>query len=156
MKECNEQSKVIRVQLAKDYSEKIPYTEYLIPVHREVIKYKSINTLIREIDAQEHEVIYLKSKIPEYWNWIDLEARNTFHEGIGAGILKCVIGYNHHKSRNKKINQGVVSNRCPRCNQRESREYVILCKGIEAMKLDYITKLEEKIKKVKHTDHIQD
>jgi len=51
MKECNEQSKVIRVQLAKDYSEKIPYTEYLTPVHREVIKDKSINTLIREIDA---------------------------------------------------------------------------------------------------------
>ena len=51
----------------KDYSKNIPYTGWSTLIYRGVIKDKSINMLIREIDAQEHELTYVKSKLPEYW-----------------------------------------------------------------------------------------
>ena len=156
IKAYNKDSKEIRAQLAEDNSKHILFKEYSIPIHRGVIKDKSINTLIREINAQNFEEEYLKRKIPEYWKWIDLEARNTFHEGIEAGILKYVIGYNHYRSRNEKINGRLVGNKCPRYNQIETWEHVILCKGIKEMKVKYLKTLEEKIYKVKHTEYIQE
>ena len=66
MKVCDEDSKEIRVQLADDNSKHIPFIGYSIPIHRGVIKDKSINMLIREIDAKNFEEEYLKSKIPKY------------------------------------------------------------------------------------------
>ena len=55
---------------------------------------------MRELDAKKSEQEYAASKFPEHYEWIDIEARNTFHEGVGAGILKCIIRYNHHGKRN--------------------------------------------------------
>ena len=37
-----------------------------------------------------------------------MEARNTFHEGVGAETLKCVTGHNHCGCRNEKFNKGLV------------------------------------------------
>ena len=76
---------------------------------------KSISVLIREVDAKKRERDYAASKVPEYHEWLDLEARNTFHEGVGARILKCVTGYNHYSFRNKKINNNLIDEKCPRC-----------------------------------------
>ena len=54
------------------------------------MKNKAVGTLIREVDSQQQEEEYVKSKTPEHWNWIDMEARNKFHEGVGARTLKCI------------------------------------------------------------------
>ena len=77
-------------------------------MHKGVIKDKAINTLIQETDVQKYEEEYAKFKLPEHWSWIDLEARNAFHKGVGAGTLKCVTGYNHCGCRNNIINEGLA------------------------------------------------
>jgi len=127
MKECDAKSKELRSQLEESIYENIHHIGKTTPIHKGVIKDKAINTLIQEIDAQKQEEEYAKKKLPEHWEWIDLEARNTFHEGIRAGTLKCIAGFNYYGCRNKKINEGLVSDRCPRCNQVETWEHVILC-----------------------------
>ena len=48
-----------------------------------------------------------------------MDVRNYFHEGVGARILKCIIGYNHHGKRNQIVNNGLVENKCPRCEREE-------------------------------------
>ena len=55
----------------------------------------------------------------EKYELIDVSARNCFHRGIRNGILKCVAGFNHHGKRNEKVNEGLISNKCPRCGEEE-------------------------------------
>ena len=85
------------------------------PIHNGCIVDKSIQTLIREIDMKKCERTFAESKIPEYSEWLDLEAQNMFYEGVGAGTLKCITGFNHHGCRDVSINSGLVGNKCPRC-----------------------------------------
>ena len=140
--------------MAEDQEEKIPCIGSTTLIHNGVMKDKAVGTLIREVDAQQQEEEYLKSKIPEHWNWIDVEARNTFHEGVGAGTLKYITGQNHYGCRHKKTNNELVDKRCPRCNKIKTWEHVMLCKEIETMKEKYVKILEEKIKKVQQIDHL--
>ena len=92
--------------------------------------------------------------MPEYWNWINMEARNTSHEGVGAGTLKCVTGHNHYGLRNRKINNRLVENRFPKCDEIETWEHVTSCEVIEVIKEKYLKNLEEKIKKVHNIEHL--
>jgi len=116
MKECDAKSKELCSQLEESIYENKHHIGKTIPIHKGVINDKAINTLIREIDAQKQEEEYTKKKLHKHWEWIDLEARNAFHEGVGAGILKCIAEFNYYGCRNKKISKGLVSDRCPRCN----------------------------------------
>ena len=127
-------SKEIRSQLAEDQEEKITCIGSTIPVHDDVINDKVVGTLIREAHAQQLEEECVKIKTHKHWNWINMEAKNAFHEGVGAGTVKCVIGHNHCNYRNKKINNELIDSRCPRCNEIETWEHVTLCEVIETMK----------------------
>ena len=129
-KECDERSKEVRSQLAEEYEENTPHVGSTNQNHDGAMKEKVVSTLIREADAQNQEEEHAKCKTPEFWNWIDLEAIFTFHEGVRAGTLKCATWHNHHGCRNEKINDGLVGKRCPRCNEIETWEHVMLCEGI--------------------------
>ena len=48
---------------------------------------------------QQHEKDYMQHKIPEYFEWIGIEARNLFHKGVGTGALKCATSFNHYGCR---------------------------------------------------------
>ena len=85
------------------------------PIYNGCIADKLIKTLIREIDAKKYERTYAESKIPEYSEWLDLEVWNVFHEGVGAGTLKCITRFNHYGCRDVSINKGLVENKCLRC-----------------------------------------
>ena len=61
----------------------------------------------------------MKTVFKEHYEWIDIETRNCFQRDAGAGIIKCVIGYNHYGVRNYKINQEVCTNTCPRYKEVE-------------------------------------
>ena len=87
-----------------------------MPIHYGILLDKLVNTLIWEIDTKECESQYTELKIPEYSDWLDLEVRNTFHEGVREGILKCIMGYNYYGYRDDKINKGLVRKKCPRCS----------------------------------------
>ena len=88
--------------MAEEHEENTPHIGSTTPIQNGVMKDKVVRTLIREADAQNQKEEHVKSKIPEHWNWIVLEARNTFDEGVGAGTLKCVTGCSHYGCRNEK------------------------------------------------------
>ena len=59
------------------------------PVLNQCMKDKNVQTFIREIVLNNHELRAVKYKQPETWHWIDVNTRNCFYEGIGAGTFKC-------------------------------------------------------------------
>ena len=101
---------------------------------------------MREIDAKQYERDYAESKFPEYHEWLDLEARNVFHEGIGAGTLKCISGFNHYGDRDKAMNNNLTSNRCP----------IITCAVIKPMRIAHMQSLKSDMQKVKNCIHIEE
>ena len=114
---------------------------------------KNINVLIREIDAKHCEEMAAKERVKEGWEWVDQDARNCFHGGVGARTLKCVYGFNHHGKRNTLINKGMVDSKCPRCGEDEDWEHVITCPSIQNIKEQYIDKLKEKLQKIARNEH---
>ena len=64
-----------------------------------VVNAISVAVLIREIDARKFEKDYAKSKLLEKWNWINFDAKNMFHDGVGAGTFKSVTGFNHYEKK---------------------------------------------------------
>ena len=88
---------------------------------------KNVNVLIREVNAKVHELEGIKEKVKDKHNWIDREARNCFHGGVGAGMLKYAMGFNHYSKRNAIVNKGLVGSKCPRCERDGDWEHVVLC-----------------------------
>ena len=84
-----------------------------MPIRKGVLLDKSINSLIRDLDAKENEKIAIQQIVPDYWRWIDRESRNCFSSRVGAGMIKCVTGYNYHGQRNAKINNNLCLTKCP-------------------------------------------
>ena len=72
----------------------------------------------------------LMQKLPEHYHWIDCNTMNVFYEGIGVGTLKYATGFNHSSWRDKKIKNSLIDNHCLQCSQKETQEYVILCKEV--------------------------
>ena len=80
-----------------------------------------------------------------------MNARNSFHSGIGARTIKCSVGYNHYGCREAAMNKDICSDRCPECGQREDWEYIILYCKISRIKEEYIHELHSKLKSNMHT-----
>ena len=127
-----------------------------ILIYNEELIDKSISVLIREVDTKKRERDYAASKFPEYYEWLDLEARKAFYEWVRAETLKCVTDYNHYGFRDKKINNNLMDEKCPRCQQRETWDHVILYEAIELMKAEYMQTLRTAIKKVNEYKHLSD
>ena len=144
----------MRKELQNQEIENITQVAETTPIHDGYIVDKSIKMLIREIDAKICEKSYAESKIPEYSEWLDLEALNVFHEGVGSGTLKCITGFNHYGCQDDSINYGMVGNKCPRYGQEESWQYVILCKGIADLKVKYVNNLRDKLSKLKQVEYL--
>jgi len=78
-------------------------------------KEKCINNNISEtIYIAEYD--YTLNKLGSDIEYIDLEARDYFYEGVLLSKLKCITGFNYHGKRNKIINDGLIKNECPRCS----------------------------------------
>ena len=94
--ECDVKSKQMRKELQNQEIENIMQVAETTPIHDRYIVNKSIKMLIRDIDIKICKKSYAESKIPEYSEWLDLEERNVFHEGVGLGTLKCITRFNHY------------------------------------------------------------
>ena len=79
----------------------------------EMILDKSINVLMRELDAKKNEQEAIKEKVSKNHEWVNVFTRNYFHGGVGVGTLKCVVGYNYHGKRNRLVNKGLTNDKCP-------------------------------------------
>jgi len=153
IKKCDEISKQKRLLLQNNIvTRPILHCGVETPYKEDAMMDKNINVLMREIDGQDHEMQGIKNIFLEKWEWVDREARNCFAAGVGAGTMKCAYGYNHHGKRNAKINNDVCRNKCPRCNAIEDWEHIILCKGVESLKNEYIEELKVLTTKEKIND----
>ena len=57
----------------------------------------TIIELVRNIDAKTVEYNYIKSQLGSNVDYVDIEAWNTFSEGVSTSKLKCIVGYNHYR-----------------------------------------------------------
>ena len=73
---------------------------------------------------------YLQTKYLEEFKYIDTQARNVFSKGCSPAMLKCAYGCNMYGCQDVRINKNKINNYCPRCNQLETWEHVILCSTI--------------------------
>jgi hypothetical protein len=151
MKRCDENSKIKCSDILQEpVPSTIQHLGILTPIQNDKILDKNINVLIREVDAIKHERNIVEEKFGEFADWIDLDARNCFPGGAGVGTIKSATGYNHHGVRNKMVNAGLVSDRCPRCDDIEDWQHVVLCNSINHMKEAYLIDLEASLLKLKH------
>ena len=81
--------------------------------------------------------------------WINIETRNSFHGGTGVEIMKCALGYNHHGTRNKKINGNLYTNRRLRYKKVEDQKHIIQCAYISELKEEYLLELKRYLCKLK-------
>ena len=58
-------------------------------------------------------------------------------------------GFNHHGTRNAKINKEIAYNRCLRCNEIENWDHKILCPGTRNMQQEYMRDLKKDLTKIK-------
>ena len=157
MKRCDEKSKENRKKLQLGELQRNAKNEgEAVPILNGNIRDKSASTLIREIDAIKHEEEAAKEVGKDKWEWLDVEARNSFAGGVGIGTLKCVTGFNHHGRRGNIINNGLCSSKCPRCEEHEDWSHVVKCEGIHQKKEACVKDLNEAIKKEAKTDEEKD
>ena len=96
------------------------YGSYCLKQDDEV-KLKSVNEVIRIMDAKESEEEYCRNKLGYKYDMVDLEARNAFKVGkVTRSMIKCVYGYNHYGQRDAMINEEMVEAICPRCEMIET------------------------------------
>ena len=70
--------------------------------------------VIQSIDTIKSKYEYAVSQLGSKAELVDLEACNSFYHSIILSILKCVSYFNHHGTRNQKINKGLTISTCPR------------------------------------------
>ena len=104
--------------------------------------------MIRISDArlQENNYINQQSNNKEYL--INIEARSIFYRGLSVAFLKYMASTNYYGTRNRKINNQMVTSSCLRCSTEEDWEHIILYPIITEEKKDFLRKLYNKLKKI--------
>ena len=100
------------------------YRTFVMIVNSRIID-KAFRKAIRVINAQTVELNYITLKYLEYYNLIDIEARNMFKKGLSLLVLKCCYSFNMYGIRDDIINAEKTNILCPKCNQIESQEHII-------------------------------
>ena len=97
----------------------IKYHGYYILIEKGVQRSRGVNELIRIVDSKQIEFDYVKSKLPEIVELIDLEVRVVYAKAMTILTIKCMYSFNHHSTWDTNINEEMVSNECPRCSKLE-------------------------------------
>ena len=90
------------------------------------------------IDSIQSETEYAETKLGKKVKLADIDARNCFTKGIQKSTIKYIIGYNPYGKRQKIINKGLCSNKCPRCIDVKYWEHFITCRANEGPKLKFL------------------
>ena len=90
-------------------------------MHNRNIVPRSMQELVRIIDAKHYEIEHAKKKLEHKLDFIDIEARNVFTtKEVTPSIMKCAYEFNHYGLRDTLINNEMVETQCPRCNFAET------------------------------------
>jgi len=75
--------------------------------------------LVRNIDAIKSEKEYIQSQVGSDIDKIDIKARNSFYEGATISMLKYLLKFNYHGSRDRMIDKSLILSGCPQCTEYE-------------------------------------
>jgi len=79
---------------------------------------RSVNKMIRILDAKEMELEYIKGKYLDHWEVIDLDAREVFNTGsVIRALMKCIFSFNQYSTRDAAINKTNTTKEYPRCSE---------------------------------------
>ena len=103
---------------------------------------RAIQEMIRIIDAKEKENEYAQKKYKQKYDFIDMEARNTFKVGeVSTAMMKFAHGYNHYGVRDAMVNSNMIEETCPRCDVPETWDYVIKCPSTIPIRRKFVREL---------------
>ena len=90
------------------------------------LKSRAVKEIIRVLDAREEENEYAKRKYLHKFEFIDMEARNSFKAGeVTTAMIKFAYGFNHYGLRDTIVNENIFQATCPRCGAVETWDHVI-------------------------------
>ena len=69
---------------------------------------RRVGEIMREEDAIYKKIKYARKKFKQHINLVDFEIRNSFYIKVTKCIMNCVVGYNYHRERNRKVNKNLV------------------------------------------------
>ena len=105
-----------------------------------IVQMRSVKEMLRVIDSKEEERKQAKKKLEYKVNFVDLEARNSFRaNNVTTSIIKCAYGFNHYGLRHSMINDNLIEENCPRCNQVETWDHIIQCNNMVRLRREFIT-----------------
>jgi len=71
-----------------------------------LIKSRAIKEAIREIDTEDEETEYAKSKLKNKFDFFNVEARNLFLKSkVTTSMIKCTHGINPYGVQNEMISK---------------------------------------------------
>ena len=109
---------------------------------------KSINDVIRDMDAIKHERMYIETKFSPYHQLIDIRARKMTLKCNSTSILKCVSGFNHYAAREKLFNEN-MSDKCDACREVEMWHHILQCRCNRNNNMVFLEKLSDALGKIK-------
>ena len=99
-----------------------------------------IKETLRVLDGKKAELECARKKFPDKYDFIDVEARNTFKK-CTTSMIKCSHGCNHCGLRDALMNGNMVEATCPRCGQIESWDHIVKCDDTKSNRAEFIRNL---------------
>ena len=146
--ECNKRA----VKLRSDTEEAtctitLPEIENGCVFYQDVRETRSINTLIKEHDADSSLMSYVQHRFPETYQLIDIRARYAFPKGVERHVVKFSIGFNHHGCRENLFHQK-LSSACDICGVEEGWAHILTCPYMRSRNKEFLLKLHNKLRKI--------
>ena len=123
---------------------------YCSLVYEDNIVLRSMQETIRILDTKAREEEHDKEKLGHECNFADHEARNMLvAKDLTLSIIKYARECDYHSLRDALINNNVVEERCPKCNNVETWDHKVRCLYAIEIRKNFIALLLEKLLKKK-------
>ena len=108
---------------------------------------KSINEMIRMINAIREKEQYFREKFLNNYNMIDMQARENIAE-IRKLVLayKCYYRLNHYSKKDREMNNNAKSEECIHYSQVKIWEHVVQYSKIMHIRIEFIVKMYKELK----------
>ena len=86
-----------------------------------------VKKVIRIANTKESERNYIYYQFPEMAHLIEKNVRNSFTSGIPSSIIRCYAKFNIYDTKDKIINNNIVTKSYHQYNDIETWRYVVIC-----------------------------
>ena len=143
IRECDTNAKEERLNaMHRERDANVKYFGSYAIMKDRVVLSRSIQEIVRIIDSKKAEENYGREKLKYKYDFVDAEARNVFNsKKVTTSMMKCAHGFNHYGLRDSLINNNMIDDSCPRCQEVETWDHVIKCKETIKLRKEFIQKI---------------